>query len=289
MTWRMVLSADYSNFHQNPPKICSPRCFVTVCIVLSLLLSGCVMSTRFIDEPLNAPVYFGVHVVRRGETLYSIAKRYSREFSELAGANGIAPPYIIHPGQKLDLEKRVKLAPRAAPAVKNPPQNSANVTEGKSRNEAMKTVTESKKANEFKEIKWRWPHIGPILAKYTHATDKKSNLSNKGLDVGGKVGDPIYAAAPGEVVYAGSGLLGYGNLVIITHDDRYLSAYAHNRKLLVTEGQQIEQGQQIAELGASGSDQPKLHFEIRRDGQPVDPLQYLPKINNLPKKTAPKK
>jgi len=273
----MVLSTYYSSFHQNPPKISSLRLSVTICIALFLLISGCSTSTRFYEETLAEPVYFGVHVVRPGETLYSIAKRYGRDFSQLAGANGIAPPYIIHPGQKLDLEKHGKTVRGGKNEVRRKPQNSRNVTEGKARNEAIKTVTESKKAKEFKEIKWRWPHLGPILAKYTHATDKKSHVSNKGIDIGGKVGDPIYAAAPGEVVYAGSGLLGYGNLVIITHDDRYLSAYAHNRKLLVTEGQWIEQGQPIAELGASGSDRPKLHFEIRRDGQPVDPLKYMPK------------
>lgn len=280
----MILSANYSGFDRNSPKICLLSLFVTICIVVFGAISGCTTSTRFYDEQLNAPVYFGVHVVRRGETLYSIAKRYNREFSELASANGIAPPYTIHPGQKLDLEMRGKRALQADAEARNFTQKNKNVTEGKSRNSPVKTVTESKKTRQFKEIIWRWPHVGPILAKYTHATDKKSNLSNKGIDIGGRVGDPIYAAAPGEVVYAGSGLLGYGNLVIITHDDRYLSAYAHNRKLLVTEGQQIESGQPIAELGSSGTDQPKLHFEIRRDGQPVDPLKYLPKLNHFPKK-----
>lgn len=100
---------------------------------------------------------------------------------------------------------------------------------------------------------------------------------NKGIDIGGELGDPIFAAAAGEVVYAGSGLLGYGNLIIINHNALYLSAYAHNRRILVMEGQSIKAGQKIAEMGRSGVEKPMLHFEIRRDGKPVDPLQYLPR------------
>src|SRR5690606_20227647 len=107
----------------------------------------------------------------------------------------------------------------------------SNGTESKPRNNSDKSVTKNKNHKNIKNIKWAWPHVGPILAKYTFATDaRKTNLGNKGVDIGGKLGDPVYAAASGEVVYSGSGLLGYGNLVIITHDDRYLSAYAHNRK-----------------------------------------------------------
>jgi len=102
-------------------------------------------------------------------------------------------------------------------------------------------------------------------------------VPNKGIDISGQIGDPIFAAADGEVVYAGNGLLGYGNLVIINHNEHYLSAYAHNRNILVKEGQIIKIGQKIAEMGSSESQQIKLHFEIRRDGQPVDPLKYLPK------------
>ncbi|WP_369602242.1 peptidoglycan DD-metalloendopeptidase family protein [Hahella sp. SMD15-11] len=100
---------------------------------------------------------------------------------------------------------------------------------------------------------------------------------NKGIDIAGRIGDPVRAAADGEVVYAGSGLLGYGNLVIINHNEHYLSAYAHNRRILVKEGERVKAGQVIAELGATGTRTPKLHFEIRRDGKPVDPLKYLPR------------
>jgi lipoprotein NlpD len=99
---------------------------------------------------------------------------------------------------------------------------------------------------------------------------------NKGIDIAGKAGDPVLAAADGRVVYAGSGLRGYGNLIIIKHNNTYLTAYAHNRSLLVKEDQAVRQGQRIAEMGSTDSDQVKLHFEIRRQGKPVDPVRYLP-------------
>jgi lipoprotein NlpD len=103
-----------------------------------------------------------------------------------------------------------------------------------------------------------------------------NGASNKGLDIGGRVGDPVYASAPGKVVYSGEGIPAYGKLVIIRHNGTYLSAYAHNSQILVKEGQTVAKGQKIAEVGSSGSESPRLHFEIRRLGRPVDPLQYLP-------------
>jgi lipoprotein NlpD len=118
-------------------------------------------------------------------------------------------------------------------------------------------------------IDWMWPGGGKVLAAF-------SEPSSKGLDIAGKSGDPVLAAAPGKVMYVGSGIRGYGNLVIIKHSNGYLSAYGHNRKILVKEGQSIAKGQKVAELGDSDADQAKLHFEIRRQGKPVDPLKYLP-------------
>lgn len=117
--------------------------------------------------------------------------------------------------------------------------------------------------------KFEWPATGGVVAGY-------NEVSNKGLNIGGQVGDPVYAAAGGKVVFAGSGLRGYGNFVILKHDNTYLTAYAHNQSLLVVEGQTIAKGQKIAEMGASESDRVKLHFEIRRNGIPVDPTGFLP-------------
>lgn len=120
------------------------------------------------------------------------------------------------------------------------------------------------------EVPWQWPASGKLLAPYNES-------SNKGLDIAGKAGDPILAAGDGKVVYAGSGLRGYGELVIVKHNATYLSAYAHNRKILVKEGQSVTKGQKIAEMGNTDADTVKLHFEIRKQGKPVDPAQYLPK------------
>jgi len=124
-------------------------------------------------------------------------------------------------------------------------------------------------ADEEDKVEWGWPAQGKIIAGFSEA-------SNKGLDIAGKLGDPVIASAPGRVVYSGSGLRGYGKLVIIKHNKTYLSAYAHNKDILVKEGQSVVKGQKIAEVGNTDSDTPKLHFEIRRLGKPVDPSKYLP-------------
>ena len=124
-------------------------------------------------------------------------------------------------------------------------------------------------ADDEDRVEWGWPAQGKIVAGFSEA-------SNKGLDIAGKLGDPVIASAPGRVVYSGSGLRGYGKLVIIKHNKTYLSAYAHNREILVKEGQSVVKGQKIAEVGNTDSDRPKLHFEIRKLGKPVDPAKYLP-------------
>jgi lipoprotein NlpD len=123
--------------------------------------------------------------------------------------------------------------------------------------------------DEEDKVEWGWPARGKILAGFSEA-------SNKGLDIAGKLGDPVIAAAPGRVVYSGSGLRGYGKLVIIKHNKTYLSAYAHNKDVLVKEGQSVVKGQKIAEIGSTDTDAPKLHFEIRKLGKPVDPARFLP-------------
>ena len=127
----------------------------------------------------------------------------------------------------------------------------------------------AKPANGDDKIEWAWPASGKVIAGF-------NETSSKGVDLSGKPGDPVLAAAAGKVVYAGTGLRGYGKLVIVKHDNSFLSAYAHNQSLLVREGQAVSKGQKIAELGDTDSDRPKLHFEIRRQGKPVDPGKYLP-------------
>jgi lipoprotein NlpD len=119
-------------------------------------------------------------------------------------------------------------------------------------------------------VKWRWPASGQVVGRF------QASAAIPGIDIAGKEGDPVVAAADGTVVYSGNGLVGYGELIIIKHNDSFLSAYGHNRKRLVTEGQQVKAGQQIAEMGSSGSTRDELQFQIRKDGNPVDPLEYLP-------------
>lgn len=190
--------------------------------------------------------------VRDGDTLYALARRYDMSTSELASINGLKSPYIITPGQTLKLK---------APVADNRKPKSS----GKTRTSTASLPDDDRK------VSWQWPVQGELITTF------KSNKSGrKGIDIAGREGKDIRAAAPGKVVYSGNGLISYGNLVIIKHNRTYLSAYAHNRKLLVKEGDSIKAGQVIAELGKTGTDSPRLHFEIRKNGKPVNPLNYLP-------------
>jgi len=254
--------------------------------------AGCTPQSIYHNKNFNPPVYFGTHVVRKDDTLYSIAWRYGRDFKELAAENEIRPPYIISPGQKINLERHLTAKSTTLAKAESGKSKISNVTKSKSAYKTSGNITKIKKHKNFKNIKWQWPHLGPILAMYSNgdinstksgknkvSSNTRSSV-NKGIDIAGHLGDPIFAAAAGEVVYAGSGLLGYGNLVIINHNERYLSAYAHNRQILVQEGQQIKTREKIAEMGRSGGsglERPMLHFEIRKNGQPVDPMKYLPR------------
>ncbi len=238
-------------------------------------LSACNTNEIYNDKNFNPPVYFGSHSVREGETLYAIAWRYGRDYKELAAANKIAPPYMIKVGQKirLDLRGTVSSNTRTSTAKHTQPAVASKAPKKtKDKSTTKKTAVTSRKSKSVKGIKWHWPHLGPIIALYSNTGD-----DNKGIDIAGKLGDSVFSAARGEVVYAGSGLLGYGKLIIINHNQHYLSAYAHNDQILVKEGQMIKAGQKIAEMGNTGTNRAKLHFEIRRDGKPVNPLGYLPK------------
>lgn len=147
-------------------------------------------------------------------------------------------------------------------------------TEPQEKSAPAELPTEKKEgipAEDDERVEWNWPAVGKVIAPFNEASS-----SGKGLDIGGKSGQPVLAAGPGKVVYSGNGLRGYGKLVIIKHNKTYLSAYAHNHKILVKEGQGVTRGQKIAEMGDSDADQVKLHFEIRRFGKPVDPMKYLP-------------
>ncbi|MBP8184993.1 MAG: peptidoglycan DD-metalloendopeptidase family protein [Pseudomonas sp.] len=258
----------------------------------SLLLSACnttpVGGVKVVDRngsgsvsDSRQPTSVGQHVVQRGDTLYSIAFRFGWDWKVLAQRNNIAAPYVIKTGQVIRFDGRpsqpVAVAQTARPST---------VTNGvKPQPVAVKAANNAATVNSKPGVKppvtpvptnftgrWTWPATGAVIGRFS------SNGSlNKGIDIAGELGEPVLAASDGSVVYAGSGLRGYGELVIIKHSDTYVSAYGHNRRLLVREGQQVKVGQVIAEMGSTGTDRVKLHFEIRRQGKPVDPLQYLPK------------
>lgn len=256
-----------------------------------LLLASCSHDpSRVIITNLRVPVpTSGQHVVKRGETLYSIAFLYNRDFRELGANNGIGPPYTIYPGQKISLTGRRAVVVKAytPPAATKPPPTTVVDARPKAVKKPQKVVSEPKNSTPVKKhpapapvqgeavtspAGWRWPVNGRVISGYS----LKMPI-NKGIDISGKLGEPVAAAASGEVVYAGSDLSGYGRLIILKHNSSYLSAYAHNRELFVSEGDSVKAGQKIAEIGSTGTTEPKLHFEIRRDGKPVDPMGYLPR------------
>lgn len=252
-------------------------------LLLSAVLMGCsgTSSKAPVYERSHAarsPVTSGHYVVKRGDTLYSIAFRFGWDWKALAARNGIRSPYLIVPGQVIRFSGTAR-----APVVARKPAAQTTRKPVAVRQSQPKTTTKpvssvTKPAAKKPPVaaanrgKWLWPAQGTLVGVYS------SNTSlNKGIDIAGELGQPIVATADGSVVYAGSGLRGYGELIIIKHNDTFISAYGHNRRLLVNEGQTVKAGQQIAEMGSTGADRVKVHFEIRRQGKPVDPLQYLPK------------
>ncbi len=227
------------------------------------------------------------HIVIPGDTLFSIAWRYGLKYEVLAKHNGISPPYVIRPSQiiRLDVAGATPSVSGKQPAskpiagAKQPVHGSASKPassqKSKSVRQESKTVAGGAKGEKkpiWSAPQWRWPAKGALLSSF-----QGTNALNKGIDLGGKLGEPVLAAANGQIVYSGSGLRGYGKLLIVKHNETFLSAYAHNDRLLVKEGDFVKAGQRIADMGSSGTDRVKLHFEIRRDGTPVDPLKFLPR------------
>ncbi|MCL6416356.1 peptidoglycan DD-metalloendopeptidase family protein [Aestuariirhabdus sp. Z084] len=240
-----------------------------------MLLSGCASDAPYApvsDRTKPPKVTWGYHLVRPGETLYSIAWRYGRDFQELANANNIRSPYTIYPNQKLSLYTPSKSARKSSSAPKaktsSKPKTKKSATKAVSKPAAKKSKVPVNRG----PVRWQWPSRGKVIQYYS-----SKGQVNKGIDISGKLGEPVKAAGPGRVVYAGSGLLGYGRLLIVKHNSTFLSAYAHNSKMLVKEGDSVKAGQKIAEIGSSGTNRAKLHFEIRKNGKPVNPLQYLPR------------
>jgi len=212
----------------------------------------------------------GSYMVQRGDTLYAIAWRSNNDFRDLARWNRIASPYIIHVGQRLRLSPPpAQRAAASASAKKTPVPQRPAVRRQQVESKPKKPPLRARKPT--RGLTWDWPVKGRLLARF-HPGDPL----RKGIKLGGRPGTPIKATEAGKVVYSGSGLIGYGKLVIVKHNDEYLSAYGHNRKLLVREGERVSRGQKIAELGKANDGQAMLHFEIRRDGKPINPIKLLP-------------
>ncbi|MGR9051405.1 MAG: peptidoglycan DD-metalloendopeptidase family protein [Gammaproteobacteria bacterium] len=205
----------------------------------------------------------GYYEVKKGDTLYSIGFRSGYGYRTLALWNDIPPPYTIQIGQK------IKLFEPAQKEKNFKRKKSLTKTLGKKRNTSQKKPIISSDNKNLLKLHWQWPIKGRIVKNF-------SQTGSKGIDIDADWGQSVRAAEAGKVVYSGNGLIGYGNLLIIKHNEMYLSAYAYNSSLLVNEGQAVDKKQIIAKVGKLGSGQPALHFEIRKNGKPVNPINYLP-------------
>lgn len=268
---------------------------------LLILLAGCG------SQPVNAPVdsrghqaapgaaakprpatrrtasaNTGHYVVRRGDTLYSIAWQHGLTYRQLADINGIRPPYTIYTGQRLAVQPRaaskramvpVQATARTTPAARQPEPVAVRTTApSPAPVPATRPAAATTAGLAEYDGKWVWPTRGRLLRGF-----QPNANGRKGIDIGGHNDQPVNAAANGKVVYAGSGLVGYGRLIIVKHNENLLSAYGHNNKMLVAEGEHVKAGEQIATMGSSGTNRTGLYFEIRKNGKPVNPLQYLPR------------
>ena len=235
--------------------------FVTVVAVI--MLASCVT----VNPPIRTTHGAGYYTVKRSDTLYSIAWRYGLDYKQLAQWNGIGVNEPIFPGQRLRL-----IRPSGTVVASKPP---AGASSGDA-NTADPAPTITAKAEletpaaGSNPRNWLWPTDGKPMNTFL-----ASQLDRRGIDIAGETGQPVRAVADGRVVYSGNGLAGYGNLIIIKHSDTYLSAYAYCQERLVQEGAAVKAGTLVAKMGLHDN-QAKLHFEIRRNGKPVDPMKYLP-------------
>jgi lipoprotein NlpD len=233
------------------------------------------------STPVPGTTPQGFYQVKKGDTLYSIALEHGADYREVAQWNYLEDPTKIRVGQLLRVNapsERASVAPAAGagrieakPLESRPLQSAgapgpepAKLARIEPQKPAASDTAHSEAAADF-----IWPVKGKVIAGF-------SEPRSKGIDIDGKLGEPVLAAAPGRVTYIGSGIPGLGKLVVIKHENGFITVYAHNRAILVKEQQAVSRGQRIAELGSSDSDRPKLHFQIRKGASPVDPLRYLP-------------
>jgi lipoprotein NlpD len=234
-------------------------------------------SSRAPQRIASQPKYGATVKVERGDTMYGVAFRNGIDFRDLAAWNGIASPYTIYPGQSLKLYPSTGGNKPASTSTSRPPTTTTATGRPKPVTPTTTTptrpvATSAPASPASSGFSWRWPADGAVIGRFA-----SGDATKQGVDIAGSSGQAVRAASDGVVVYSGGGLVGYGELIIIKHSESWLSAYGHNRKRLVNEGQNVKAGQQIAEMGRSGAARDMLHFEIRYNGKPVDPLLYLPK------------
>ncbi len=235
------------------------------------------VSTQFLAPPNSASAVGNaqMHRVRRGDTLYSIAYEYDLDFRSLAIANNMNSPYTIFVDQEvnLDISRITNPAIRSSNAgasALGTPVNNNSIARAQAGNINGGVLRQPIAGSAVLQPEWQWPHSGRVLRGF------QAN-ANKGIDISGNLGDPVLAAGDGEVVYSGNGVQGSGDLIIIRHNDRYLSAYSHNSVMMVNVGSRVNVGEKIGEVGINLTGVPMLHFEIRVDGKPADPGSFLPR------------
>ncbi len=270
-------SSSWFHFYKSNMKIIKDKLFrLTWLLILAfLILSGCSgpssQYATILDiageskkHGVSTPM---IYVVKAGDTLYKISCFTGIDLNILLSLNSIKDPNQIYVGQILSISENIKKPTKKVSSI-----FSESICENsKKMNPAIEHTAKRHHKNELKKtgyIEWVWPASGKVIQCF----DK----NNRGLDIEGSIGDSVIAAADGTVIYSGNGVRGLGNLVIINHKNSFITAYAHNSKLFVDHGQEIQRGKKIAEIGKSDSESPRLHFEIRKQGIPVDPIKYLP-------------
>lgn len=254
-----------------------------------MALSGCaqreeaapvkkVYTGKSILDYERATLSSSTYEVAPGDTLYSIAFRADQDVRTLARYNQLSEPYTIYPGQVLRLQHSVTKSAQTLEQNEDKrylkKERNKKVAQPVAKQPSVTPVSRSPVENfpDSKAIRWQWPVKSKVIREFSTA-----EAGNKGLDFAGQRNDPVYAAAAGKVVYAGNALKGYGNLIIMKHNDDYITAYAHNQQLLVKEQQWVNAGDEIARMGDTDAEQVKLHFEVRFRGKSVNPRHYLPR------------
>lgn len=258
---------------------------MTGSVLLSMVLAGCTTNnpapiTDIHSSAPSAPAATDgrTYVVQPGDTLYKIAQMHGTDVPSIAMANNITDPSQLRVGQSLLVGGNATVATTTPTAPVTKPVTTATTTPVATETPASTATetpsaagavaTSSPRASDANLINWGWPTNGTLIQGFSAST--------KGIDLQGTIGDPIHAAAGGKVMYAGNGVRGLGNLILLGHSNGFITAYAHNDSLLVKTGEEIQKGQKIATLGQTDTSSPRLHFEIRRRGTPVNPMSYLP-------------